>query len=239
MLAAVKSVDNCLALVAVRSDIYDHLYLFEPGNKPNIEAISLLTAEFKSTGFKLKSVKAEQGLMQRLTEAYGGNFNKRFTLAAMRLDEVKAYPDVPGFCRPLNERDLHFAPYWQRACALECRIDPMSIKGYHRHSLAALEAKTRYIWDDNGPVAQAHLGTETQTGALIDDVYTPPYYRNKGYATALVAAVSQILLDSGKKYCVLFADAENATSCGIYRKVGYRDLCLIEEIEGEQELNKS
>ncbi len=220
-----------LALTAVCYSEFDHLYLFETDNRPNNEAVVLLADELKASGYKLKTVRAEQGLVQRFSHAYGGNFNKKFTLSLMRLDKVIAIPQASGYCRLLNEGDIHFAPYWQKACHEECRLGSANIVRQHIITLAAIEAKVRYIWDDNGPVSQAHFGDETETVAFIDDVYTPPYYRDKGYATSLVAAVSQILLDSGKKYCALIADADNATSCGIYRKIGYRDVCVMEELE--------
>jgi predicted GNAT family acetyltransferase len=61
-------------------------------------------------------------------------------------------------------------------------------------------------------------------------VYTPPHYRNRGYAAACVAALSKRLLDSGRKFCALFADAENPISNGIYRKIGYRDVYIYDKL---------
>jgi predicted GNAT family acetyltransferase len=49
-------------------------------------------------------------------------------------------------------------------------------------------------------------------------VYTPPYLRGKGYATAGVALLSRIILGKGNVYCALFADLENPVSNGIYRR---------------------
>jgi len=44
-------------------------------------------------------------------------------------------------------------------------------------------------------------------------------------ASALVAAVSQISLDSGKKFCILYTDLSNPTSNSIYQKIGYKPVC--------------
>ncbi|MDW7657647.1 MAG: GNAT family N-acetyltransferase [Bacillota bacterium] len=68
----------------------------------------------------------------------------------------------------------------------------------------------------------------TENGAVVNSVYTPPHYRNNGYATSLVASLSQRLLDQGYKFTCLFADAENPVSCGIYRKIGYVDQCIFD-----------
>jgi predicted GNAT family acetyltransferase len=52
-------------------------------------------------------------------------------------------------------------------------------------------------------------------------VYTPPEKRNRGYASSLVAALSQHLLDGGRKFCFLYTDLANPTSNKIYRALGY------------------
>ena len=44
----------------------------------------------------------------------------------------------------------------------------------------------------------------------------------RGYASANVAAVSQMMLDSGRRYCFLYTDLANPTSNSIYQKIGYR-----------------
>ena len=53
----------------------------------------------------------------------------------------------------------------------------------------------------------------------------------QGYASSVVAELSQALLNRGNKFCCLFADAENPISCGIYRKIGYYDLCVVDVIK--------
>ena len=37
-------------------------------------------------------------------------------------------------------------------------------------------------------------------------VYTPPYFRGKGYASSCVAQISQMALDKGFTKCVLYTD---------------------------------
>jgi len=53
-------------------------------------------------------------------------------------------------------------------------------------------------------------------------VYTPPAYRGRGYATALVAAMSRELLTRGKRKLFLTTDVANPTSNAIYSRIGYR-----------------
>ena len=55
--------------------------------------------------------------------------------------------------------------------------------------------------------------------------YCPAQFRNRGYATALVAAVTQLQLDRGKRFCALYTDLANPVSNSIYQKIGYSPLC--------------
>lgn len=56
-------------------------------------------------------------------------------------------------------------------------------------------------------------------------VYTPPELRGHGYASRCVAALSQLLLESGWEYSSLFTDLSNPISNSIYQKIGYRPVC--------------
>lgn len=77
-------------------------------------------------------------------------------------------------------------------------------------------------WTTGGePVAMAMYGGPTATGIRITSVYTPPEHRNRGYASALVAATCKSLMDWGKERCFLLADAANPASNRTYRKVGF------------------
>ncbi|MEO2005035.1 MAG: GNAT family N-acetyltransferase [Candidatus Poribacteria bacterium] len=48
-----------------------------------------------------------------------------------------------------------------------------------------------------------------------------PELRGRGYASALVAKLSQHMLDSGFSFCVLYTDLANPRSNAIYEKIGY------------------
>jgi predicted GNAT family acetyltransferase len=60
--------------------------------------------------------------------------------------------------------------------------------------------------------------------ARIGGVYTPPARRNRGYASACVARLSQSLLDDGARKVTLSTDASNPTSNKIYEALGYRHI---------------
>ena len=82
------------------------------------------------------------------------------------------------------------------------------------------------LWEDDGrPVSLTGFGSPTPSGIRIGPVYTPPELRGRGYASALVAAVSQERLDAGRSFCFLYTDLANPTSNKIYVDIGYERVC--------------
>ena len=82
--------------------------------------------------------------------------------------------------------------------------------------------RVAYLWEDAGEVvAFAGVGGQTPRGIRIGPVYTPPDRRGRGYASNLVAAVTQLQLDSGRRFCFLFTNLANPTSNHIYQAIGY------------------
>ena len=61
--------------------------------------------------------------------------------------------------------------------------------------------------------------------ARVGPVYTPPAERGHGYATALVAHVSDVALQRGRRACYLHTDLANATSNAMYQRIGYERIC--------------
>jgi predicted GNAT family acetyltransferase len=72
-----------------------------------------------------------------------------------------------------------------------------------------------WIWDDDGAVAFAGWTDAPPDAARIAPVYTPPRARGRGYATALVAELSQALLDQGRQGLFLITDLANPISNAI------------------------
>ena len=89
--------------------------------------------------------------------------------------------------------------------------------------------RTAYLWIDDGrPVSLTGAGGLTPTGTRVGPVYTPPGDRGHGYASNLVARVSQELLDSGRTFVFLFTDLANPTSNHIYQAIGYEPVTDID-----------
>src|SRR5947208_8390787 len=82
-------------------------------------------------------------------------------------------------------------------------------------------------------VSMAGAGGRTPNGIRVGPVYTPPNFRGKGYATALVADLTSLMLDRGRSFCFLFTDLANATSNSIYAQIGYEPVidCTMYDLE--------
>jgi predicted GNAT family acetyltransferase len=82
------------------------------------------------------------------------------------------------------------------------------------------------LWEDEDrPVSVTGFGSPTPSGMRIGPVYTPPELRGRGYASALVAEVSQARLDAGRRFCFLYTNLANPTSNKIYVDLGYERVC--------------
>jgi GNAT superfamily N-acetyltransferase len=92
--------------------------------------------------------------------------------------------------------------------------------------------RTPYLWVDEGrPVSLAGAGGLTPNGIRVGPVYTPPELRGRGYASNLVAEVSQLQLDSGRTFVFLFTDLANPTANKIYQDIGYEPVIDIDEYD--------
>jgi hypothetical protein len=152
-------------------------------------------------------------------------------MVIMKLEELSEYNKAPGFCRMLCEDDISFTPLWEHAFCVDCSLPTYKLSESEERIKARIGKNIHYMWVDGQPVAQAVFGRNTPNGAAISWVYTPPEYRGRGYATSVVAELTKNILAGGKSFCCLFADAANPASCAVYRKLGFIDVCEVDELK--------
>ena len=75
------------------------------------------------------------------------------------------------------------------------------------------------------------VGGLTPHGIRVGPVYTPPEQRGRGYASNLVAEVSQLQLDAGRTFVFLFTDLANPTANKIYQAIGYEPVNDVDEYD--------
>ena len=153
----------------------------------------------------------------------------RMEQGVFALDQVAAVPAAPGSARVATPDDLAVITDWTRVFLAEALPDePVDEEGNLKAIRRRLEGEgpgAYWIWSCEGqPVSLTGHGNPTGRGIRIGPVYTPPVHRGRGYASSLVAAESQWLLDNGYEFCFLFTDLANPTSNAIYERIGYRQV---------------
>jgi predicted GNAT family acetyltransferase len=235
LLAIIFNDNENASLIAAMTPPHN-IVLFAVDNIVNDDAISALVDYLHTSGTTVPGVLAETKLARAFAEAMGTRYkttHDEYIMQCYNVNDIKA---VDGNFRPASARDFYFLPFWSTAFSIDCGLNEMECSlDYHikaaKHYGDAI-ADIVFLWEVGGiPVSMAKLARDTENGIGITCVYTPPMYRNKGYAQTLVAAVSALGLSRRKKFCFLFADANNPISCGIYRKIGYREVCKYAELK--------
>lgn len=178
-----------------------------------------------------ESSQAFAKVWRRLTSQ---SFHAAVQMRVFKLTEVHFGLDIPGRMRVATMQDLIRVTQWQDEFEHEAlghaagRTDPGAVEW-------AICEGNRFLWEIDGePVSMAGKTRPTAHGCTVGPVYTPPKLRGKGYATALVAHLSQHLLDSGYDFATLFTDLANPTSNSIYQRIGYQPICDFTEFAFSQ-----
>jgi predicted GNAT family acetyltransferase len=198
------------------------------------EAISLVAKDLASSDWHVPGVTGPETAARAFAAVWCDQRQMRAECRhrsrAFQLTAITPAPLASGAMRLAGSADRRVVEGWYRAFDAEAGL---SIGGHRATELGAraVMAGRVFVWDDNGPVAQAALNGTTPHGVRIGMVYTPPSHRGRGYATALVGALSRQCLDGGRAYCFLFTDLANPISNSIYPKVGYRPIADFEDID--------
>lgn len=166
---------------------------------------------------------------QRWQECVGQSFTLKMGQGLFQLEEVIPVTNVQGHYRVPTEADSETLIEW--AMAMEHEAMGHVRERHEAERLVAqklsmnnpLNAFRLWMVDDT-PVSMAASTRPTPNGVTINFVYTPLEHRKHGYASAVVAALSQELLDDGRAFCALYTDLANPTSNKIYKAIGYRQI---------------
>lgn len=147
-----------------------------------------------------------------------------------RLSRVIPPRPVSGRMRAAASADLELLAAWFQAFVAESQpwLDA-SLELARENARRWVDGGAFRVWDDGGAVSMAGAAGPTPNGIRVAAVYTPPEKRRRGYASALVAALSQEQLDAGKRFCFLFTDLANPTSNKIYMDIGYEPVIDVDQ----------
>ena len=131
---------------------------------------------------------------------------------------------VSGSMRSYEDGDRDLMIRWMDAFVAEAlpQAPPEDAEHWLGRTLAGPDSGIVLWVDGDQAVSFSGYGGLTPNGIRVGPVYTPLEFRRRGYASALVAEQTQMLLDRGRKFCFLFTDLANPTSNSIYQRIGYR-----------------
>jgi len=159
----------------------------------------------------------------RWVRSAGGTWSVVIDERIYRLTALRPPRIAPGSWRLAEPGDRLLLAGWLRDFGIEALDDADAA----RVELGLDEwesglGRRYWLWEDEGlPVTVVGAGGDTPNGIRIGPVYTPPPYRERGYASNLTAAVSQALLDEGRTFCFLYTNLANGTANRIYQAIGY------------------
>jgi uncharacterized protein len=141
-----------------------------------------------------------------------------------QLTEVKNDEYSSGKLRLASQNDIALLTDWIHEFS-KVTFGDLTEEDCFKRAVRMVEQETAYVWEDGDQVvSMANKTRPTANGITVSFVYTPPVHQRKGYASSCVAALSQLLLDDGYKYCTLYTDLDNPTSNSIYMKIGYEPI---------------
>ena len=190
------------------------------------DAAAALGAAFAQHHAPIPAVAGPDPAPEHFAAAYaaacGATYARDIGLGTFELERVADLPAMPGRRVVAGGEHVALVQAWLRAFHDEATPhDPPTADTAAARAVTGARA---HLWLDerDRPVAIAFTNREVENWTSIGPVYTPPELRGRGYATAVVAALSRHLLDLGRTGCTLFTNLANPISNAIYERIGYR-----------------
>ena len=191
--------------------------------------IPVLAADLISGDWPLSDVHAVKPYARLFAETWAaqtaGSYALEMAQRIYQLRQVTPPERVPGRFLQAGPEHAGLIARWMAAFEIEALGDEPDPERVQRMVTGWIETGDWFLWENGGEIVSMCLKTRpTRTGCSVSGVYTPHEKRNRGYASACVAALSQRLLDEGFAFTSLFTDLANPTSNRIYMRMGYRPL---------------
>ena len=186
------------------------------------EELETLISFLLKNGYDFPGVLGPRKIAREFSDIWksqkGDNWETVFEHLVFQLNKVEDIPISNGKLRKANESDFTIVAKWFREFIVEAtHDDPSNSEKLARNKL---DDGLIYLWEDGEIVSIAAVARPTTNGITVNYVYTPKEYRGKGYASSIVARMSELMLER-YKFCALFTDLANPTSNKIYKAIGY------------------
>lgn len=111
----------------------------------------------------------------------------------------------------------------------EMGVDPLAIDptGWRSRMSTLIQRGWSWVWTEGDEVVfKAELSAWTPEAVQIQGVYTAPRHRNRGIATAAMAAVCSAVLDEVSA-CTLYVNHYNAAARTVYARLGFEQVASL------------
>ena len=163
--------------------------------------------------------------LQSFAAAFGGRWRPTHQHVLYECRAVRASEEPRGERFVVAPADRSLVADWIQAFSAEAIGDGATREAAEALVDRHLRDGSMWLWRvDDEPVACAAAVGRTPHGIRVNAVYTPPEHRRCGYASALVGALTRELLEGGRDFVFLYADARNPTANAIYQRIGYRQI---------------
>ena len=232
LMALVKDETGAIGASALMTPPYALIVQSEPLNTPALEA---LADSLIDVGWHLPGVNG----VAEVSDCFAEIWQQKTPWSARRIVNTRAYElrqvisvsYPPGGMRLAEAGEAQLAADLLNAMSEEVIVGPRRIYTAEL-ALESIQQRRTFFWVDEGEVVCITLATRPQIkGICVSGVYTPPAFRRRGYARALVAEVSKELLARGYELTNLFTDLSNPTSNKIYQEVGYKPVADYHQYE--------
>jgi predicted GNAT family acetyltransferase len=178
---------------------------------------------------RLAGIRGSQAVVERFSPLWSNVTAARARVhqrqRVHRLDELTAPAPIAGHMRLATVDDLELVRRWRHRFSIDVGETHEGAPIPER--VAQLDTRRLYLWVTDRPIAMAGWARPTPCGCAINSVFTPEEQRRRGYASALVAALTRGVLDGitglgPKQFTCLHTDLANPTSNGVYARLGYR-----------------
>lgn len=201
-----------------------------------VEAVPLLAAAASKLYDEIPGLHGPREVAEPLAELWSAERGLAArTAMELRIFQLEAVTPpvhpVAGALRPASDADAALLGDWARRFQDEATPGGRRTPDMDAVVARLTRASALYVWEDGDVVSMVAAVRPTANGICVNFVYTPPELRRRGYASACVAALSRKLLDAGRRFCFLYTDLANPVSNSIYRKIGYRPVRDVVDIE--------
>ncbi len=232
--AVIRDKNQEIVMVALQTENHNVIL----SQSIDVEPVDLLVKDLSAVSDRVPGVLGPQALSLRFASGWHQRTGRRFVVELTEriheLTEIAIESQSLGIIRQVQPEDRDWVMEWLQEFVREAlphqATDALQIARRSARKIDGLAREGGFfvLEVDGDPCSLVGYGNPTLNGIRVAPVYTPPSARGHGYATELVRAVSQNLLNWGYQQVYLFTDLKNLTSNRIYRMVGYRPVADVD-----------